>query len=48
MKMFDLRKVESKGGDLVFIEALRDIPFEIKRVYYIYGTKKNIHSELTH
>lgn len=25
-------------GSLVAIEALKDIPFEIKRVYYVYGT----------
>ena len=28
-------------GDLVAIEACKDIPFEIKRVYYMYGTPKN-------
>jgi oxalate decarboxylase/phosphoglucose isomerase-like protein (cupin superfamily) len=27
-------------GDLVFLESCRDIPFEIKRVYYIYGVKE--------
>jgi dTDP-4-dehydrorhamnose 3,5-epimerase-like enzyme len=26
------------SGSLISIESLRDIPFEIKRVYYIYGT----------
>ena len=28
-------------GDLVAIEACKDIPFEIKRVYYMYRTPKN-------
>jgi dTDP-4-dehydrorhamnose 3,5-epimerase-like enzyme len=28
-------------GQLVAIESERQIPFEIKRVFYIYGTKKN-------
>ncbi|WFE68822.1 FdtA/QdtA family cupin domain-containing protein [Thiomicrospira sp. R3] len=29
-------------GQLVAIEAERQVPFEIKRVFYIYGTKENI------
>lgn len=28
-----------KRGSLVALEGLRNIPFEIKRVYYIYNTK---------
>ena len=27
-------------GSLVAIEQLKDIPFEIKRIYYIWGTEK--------
>ena len=30
-------------GQLVALEEMRDIPFEIKRVYYMYDTKKNVH-----
>lgn len=30
-------------GMLVALEELRDIPFEIKRVYYMYNTGKNVH-----
>ena len=30
-------------GRLVAVEEERDIPFEIKRVYYLYETKKGIH-----
>ena len=36
---------EAKGdhrGQLIAIESNKDIPFEIKRVFYIYGTKKNV------
>lgn len=33
---FDIRGDES--GSLVAIEGLRNVPFDIKRVYYIYGT----------
>lgn len=29
-------------GSLVAIESLSDIPFEIKRVFYIYGTRSNV------
>jgi len=34
-KAFHLRRDER--GSLVFLEAERDIPFDIKHVYYIYG-----------
>lgn len=30
-------------GMLVAIEELKDIPFEIKRVYYMYNTKVDVH-----
>ena len=30
-------------GMLVALEELKDIPFEIKRVYYMYDTTENIH-----
>lgn len=30
-------------GSLVALEEFKDIPFEIKRVYYMYDTKKNVH-----
>ena len=36
---------EIKGderGSLIAIEELKNIPFEIKRVYYIFNTKKNV------
>lgn len=29
-------------GQLVALEELKDIPFEIKRVYYMYDTAKNV------
>ena len=32
---------DGRGG-LVALEQNRNIPFEIKRVYYIYGTPKNV------
>lgn len=30
-------------GQLVALEELKDIPFEIKRVYYMYDTKEGVH-----
>lgn len=41
MNKHELIKFEEKGdtrGRLVVIEALKDIPFEIKRIFYIYGS----------
>lgn len=29
-------------GDLVAVEALQDVPFEVKRVYYIYNVKEHV------
>lgn len=30
-------------GQLVALEEFKDIPFEIKRVYYMYDTKEGVH-----
>lgn len=35
-KMIDLPKISDPRGNLSFIEAGKDIPFDIKRVYYLY------------
>lgn len=35
-KLIDLPKIEDPRGNLTFIENDRHIPFEIKRVYYLY------------
>jgi len=34
-------RYKNDTGFLVVLEALKDIPFEIKRVYYIYGLENN-------
>ncbi len=34
--ILQLRKIEDRRGNLTPIEGQRDIPFEIKRVYYLY------------
>ena len=42
-RLIDIKTIdtEDKGG-LSFFEAMRDIPFEIKRVYYIHGVDAGI------
>ena len=37
-KLFTFRELGDDRGKLVVVEALKDIPFEIKRIFYIYGT----------
>ena len=34
-------EISDNRGKLVAIEQIKDIPFQIKRIYYIYGTKKD-------
>lgn len=40
-KIVKLQKHGDKNGSLVALESKKNIPFEIKRVYYIFGTKKD-------
>lgn len=35
-KLIDLRKISDPRGNLTVIEGTGDIPFDIKRVYYLY------------
>ncbi|CEG09870.1 TDP-4-oxo-6-deoxy-alpha-D-glucose-3, 4-oxoisomerase [Afipia felis] len=35
-RILDLPKITDKRGNLTFIEGLNHIPFDIKRVYYLY------------
>ena len=37
-KILEFKELGDERGKLVAIEALKDIPFEIKRVFFIYGT----------
>ena len=39
VKLFNLRNFIEPDGNLVPIESNRDIPFDIKRVFYVYGVK---------
>ncbi|WP_449621674.1 sugar 3,4-ketoisomerase [Robertmurraya sp. Marseille-Q9965] len=48
--LLDFQIISDQRGSLVALEQLRHIPFEIKRVYYIYGTnhkeKRGFHAHL--
>lgn len=48
VKIVDLPKIEDQRGNLSFYESLNHIPFEIKRIYWIYdvpgGQKRGGHA----
>jgi dTDP-4-dehydrorhamnose 3,5-epimerase-like enzyme len=50
-KIIDLPKVADARGNLTFIEANRHVPFDIRRVYYLYdvpgGAERGGHSHKT-
>lgn len=41
-KLLSFNQLGDERGHLVVVEGLKDIPFEIKRMFYIYGTKSNV------
>ena len=41
-QLVDFMAIGDERGHLVVVEGNRSIPFEVKRVYYIYGTQKGI------
>ncbi len=45
LNMAQMLEFSQKGDDrghMVVVEGARDIPFEIKRIFYIYGSDKNV------
>jgi dTDP-4-dehydrorhamnose 3,5-epimerase-like enzyme len=42
IRFFQLPQHNDSRGNLVAIEAVKDIPFDIKRVYYIYETEQGV------
>nr|AXL04834.1 dTDP-6-deoxy-hex-4-ulose isomerase [Aeromonas hydrophila] len=42
IKLIDFQVLGDERGYLVSLENNKNIPFDIKRVYYIYGTEKKI------
>lgn len=43
IKRYTFQSHGDERGQLVALEEWKDIPFEIKRVYYIFDTKKDVH-----
>lgn len=43
VKMIEFQQHGDDRGQLVALEEFKDIPFEIKRVYYIYDTLEGVH-----
>ncbi|AJJ47106.1 GNAT family N-acetyltransferase [Francisella tularensis subsp. novicida] len=41
-ELLNFKILGDQRGNLVSLEQNRNIPFDIKRVYYIYGTKENV------
>lgn len=41
-ELIDFKVRGDERGSLVALEGSSEIPFEIKRVYYIYGTKREV------
>lgn len=39
-KIIEFKEISDSKGKLVAIEGLKDIPFEIKRIFYIYGVDR--------
>lgn len=42
-KLFELPKITDPRGNLTFVEGGRHIPFDIKRVYYLYDVPGGAH-----
>jgi WxcM-like protein len=41
VRWIDFRSVVDERGALTFIEGMKDIPFEIKRAYYLYDVRQD-------
>lgn len=42
LKMFNFPQLGDERGELIVVEGNQNIPFEIKRVFYICGTQKGV------
>lgn len=42
IKLLDFREIGDKRGSLVSLESRKNVPFDIKRVYYIYDTLSGV------
>lgn len=42
INLIEFEEIGDSRGSLISLEQMKNIPFEIKRIYYIFGTKKNV------
>lgn len=42
LSLVNLRTIGDERGSLIALESNKEVPFEIKRVFYIFGTQQNI------
>ena len=42
IQLIDFKKMGDASGVLVALESNNEIPFDIKRVYYVFGTKEGV------
>ncbi|MCI5957868.1 MAG: FdtA/QdtA family cupin domain-containing protein, partial [Clostridiales bacterium] len=42
VRMLEFPQHGDERGHLVVVEGLKDIPFEIKRIFYIYGSDRDV------
>lgn len=42
VQMIEFPQHGDERGHLVIVESLKDVPFEIKRIFYIYGSEQNV------
>ena len=42
VRMLEFAQHGDERGHLVVVEGMKDIPFEIKRVFYIYGSDADV------
>lgn len=43
IEIIKFREMGDDRGMLISLESLKNVPFKIERVYYIYGTKPGVH-----
>lgn len=42
VKMLEFPQRGDERGQMVVVEGMQDVPFEIKRIFYIYGSDKDV------
>lgn len=42
VKLLEFKERGDDRGHLVIVEGMKDIPFDIKRIFYIYGSDSNV------